>query len=120
MRAIRLFLILFFLIPTPLALAGPNPALCVIMETNYNNCVRHDQWRQRGDWDGRRPRAADCNAWLMQLKGAGCFWRVRRGQAPFSYGLRSGNRAQYLRAGVYGRDRSGPGGHMWVQVRDDP
>ena len=62
--------------------AGPNPALCLAIQNNFNNCMRHNQWLEREaeeDWDDapwwrhrHRGGAQDCNAWLFQLKANGC------------------------------------------------
>ncbi|WP_018267175.1 hypothetical protein [Methylosinus sp. LW4] len=67
------------------ALAGPNVPLCLAMQNNYNECVRHERARERerrryeeyeDEW-GRGPhgrrRHSDCGAWLVQLKAQGCF-----------------------------------------------
>jgi hypothetical protein len=66
------------------ALAGPNVPLCLAMQNNYNECVRHERARERhrhyeeyeDEW-GRGPRErrrhSDCGAWLVQLKAQGCF-----------------------------------------------
>lgn len=69
--------------PRP-AFAGPNVPLCLAMENNYNECVRHERARERRhheyeeeEW-GRGPherhrRGSQCGAWLVQLKAQGCF-----------------------------------------------
>jgi hypothetical protein len=51
MRPPLLLIISCFLLLAPMGLAGPN-ALCVIMETNYYNCIRHNRRRQREKWAG--------------------------------------------------------------------
>ncbi|WP_036293793.1 hypothetical protein [Methylosinus sp. PW1] len=71
------------------ALAGPNVPLCLAMQNNYNECVRHERARERRRYEeyedewGRGPhghghgygrrRHSDCGAWLVQLKAQGCF-----------------------------------------------
>jgi hypothetical protein len=87
MRILLVLLVaLCALIPVAPSRAGPNQALCFAMQNNFNNCIRNNSLRQQeeaeeDEWDSpwRRRRhhrhygGEDCNAWLIQLKAAGCF-----------------------------------------------
>lgn len=87
MRFLFLSFILAMAFAPTAASAGPNVPLCLAMQNNYNDCVRHQQarerhhrWEEQNDWDRppwapprRRRHSADCGAWLLQLKANGCF-----------------------------------------------
>ncbi len=86
MRFFFSFFILAATFASTPAPAGPNVPLCLAMQNNYNDCVRHQQrrehWENRDGWERppwapphprRSHHSADCSVWLIQLKANGCF-----------------------------------------------
>jgi len=81
MRLVLLLLAGFsaLLLVAPAAKAGPNAAMCFAVQTQYNECVRHQrrhrQWDgDDDDWGGPQRRRGDpCAGFIYQLKQMGCF-----------------------------------------------
>jgi hypothetical protein len=72
-RSASLILLIGAALSSSTALAGANPALCLAIEKNYNECVRRARAKEAERREGRRhePKSDACAVWVYELKANG-------------------------------------------------